>query len=447
MTLLHERCEEFADRIAVQGDGGRIAYSELVAQASAWRERLRPHAPQGRVVLLNGDFDASFIGALLALFEARSVAVPLSTDAVVTREYARTTSMAQLAIDSRHPDQIETLEGGASRHEIFDRLRDREHSGLVLFTSGSTGDAKAAVHDADVLMQRYQTRRTTFRTLAFLQLDHIGGVNTLMYTLANGGCVTPVGEDRSPTTVCRLIHEHAVELLPTSPTFLNLLLLSGAHKKYDCSSLARITYGTEPMPQSTLDRLHEAFPNIVLQQTYGMTELGILSSKSRGNDSLWVRLGGAGFDIKVVDGRLWIRAETAMMGYLNAASPFDDEGYLDTGDMVEQDGEWFRILGRSSEIINVGGNKVYPAEVESTLLEMPGVVDASVSKAPHPLTGNVVTATVRLEGDESKSDFKVRMRAFCRDRLPSFAVPAKIELATSEIHNARFKRLRRTVES
>ena len=131
-----------------------------------------------------------------------------------------------------------------------------------------------------------------------------------------------------------------------------------------------------------------------------------------------------------------------MLGYLNAPSPFDADGFVDTGDQVEVDGEWLRILGRKSEIVNVGGSKVYPAEVESVLLEMSGVEDAIVRGEPHPLTGQIVSATVRLSTDETIADFRVRMRQHCRDRLPSFAIPAKVRLTQDTLYNQRFKRLR-----
>src|SRR5262249_44563982 len=158
-----------------------------------------------------------------------------------------------------------------------------------------------------------------------------------------------------------------------------------------------ITYGTEPMPESTLSRVAHAFPGVALQQTYGLTELGILRSKSRGPDSLWVRVGGEGFGTRIVDGRLWIRTASAMLGYLNAPSPFDAEGFFDTGDQVEVDGDWLRILGRKSDIINVGGSKVYPARVESVLLELDNVADVVVTGEPNPITGQIVAATVRLD--------------------------------------------------
>jgi acyl-CoA synthetase (AMP-forming)/AMP-acid ligase II len=114
-----------------------------------------------------------------------------------------------------------------------------------------------------------------------------------------------------------------------------------------------------------------------------------------------------------------------------------------TGDAVEVDGEYIKILGRKSELINVGGEKVYPAEVESVLQLMDGVVDVAVHGERHPITGNIVVARVQLEKPEELSDFRKRLRAFCQDRLPRFAVPQKIVISESAIHGERFKKIRR----
>ena len=151
-----------------------------------------------------------------------------------------------------------------------------------------------------------------------------------------------------------------MQLLPTTPTFLRMLLISGAYKKYDLGSLELITYGTEPMPTATLESLHAAFPGVRLKQTYGLTEVGILPTKSEQDDSLWLAVGGPGYETKIVDNVLWIRAQMAMVGYLNAPSPFDADGWFNTGDVVEQKGDYIRFMGRKSEIINVGGEKVFP---------------------------------------------------------------------------------------
>ncbi len=243
--------------------------------------------------------------------------------------------------------------------------------------------------------------------------------------------------------MCEAIERHEVELLPTSPTFLNLLMLSGAHTRHDLSSLQLVTYGTEPMPESTLTRLAALLPRAKLQQTYGLSEVGILRSKSKSSDSLWVKVGGEGFETRVVDGMLEIKAKSAMLGYLNHESPFTADGWFKTGDAVLVDGEYLRILGRKSELINVGGEKVYPAEVESVLQLMEGVEDVAVVGQPHAMTGQIVFARVKLSTGEDLATFRTRMRQFCQDKLPRFAVPQKIELVDADLHGDRFKKMRR----
>jgi acyl-coenzyme A synthetase/AMP-(fatty) acid ligase len=280
------------------------------------------------------------------------------------------------------------------------------------------------------------------RTMSFLLLDHIGGINTLFHTLSNGGTVVSV-DARDPETVCAAVARHRVQLLPTSPTFLNLVLISEAYRRHDLSSLELVTYGTEVMPPSTLERLHRALAHVRLLQTYGLSELGILRSQSRESGSLWVRVGGEGFETRVVDGVLWIRAQSAMLGYLNAPSPFDAEGWMNTQDQVEVDGEWIRILGRKTDIINVGGQKVYPAEVESALLQMPNVRDVAVFGERNPITGQIVVARLNLCAPEPLPELRRRVRAFCRDRLAPYKVPARIEITEREQWSARFKKMRK----
>jgi long-chain acyl-CoA synthetase len=276
-----------------------------------------------------------------------------------------------------------------------------------------------------------------------LLLDHIGGLNTLFYVLSNAGTIVAV-DNRDPERICSAIARHRVELLPTSPTFLNLLLISEAWKRHDLSSLRRITYGTEVMPARTLQRLHEILPKVDLLQTYGLSELGILRSKSRSPDSLWVRVGGEGVEIKVENGTLRIRTRSAMLGYLNAPSPFDEDGWFDTGDNVEVDGEFLRIMGRTSELINVGGEKVFPVEVENVLLDMPNVKDVTVSAMPNPITGHVVTARFNLFEPEELPVFRRRMREFCASRLAAYKVPAKIEIVKDAQYGERLKKMRRS---
>jgi acyl-coenzyme A synthetase/AMP-(fatty) acid ligase len=416
----------------------------LLAEVDRCKADLERHdVPAGAAVSLEADFSPKAIALLLALLEHRAIIVPLTSSVQNKkpefREIAQIETVA--AIDSA--DRVEFhATGTTASHEVLLRLKEAGRPGLILFSSGSTGKSKAAVHDFAPLLEKFKIPRHSKRTITFLLFDHIGGINTLLYNLANGGCVVTV-EERSPAAICAAIARHRVQLLPTSPTFINLLLVSGAYRSYDLSSLELISYGTEVMPASTLERLNRALPNVKALQTYGLSELGILRSKSRSSDSLWVKVGREGFETRVVDGMLEIKAQSAMLGYLNAPSPFTKDGWFITGDAVEVDGEYIKILGRKSELINVGGEKVYPAEVESVLQLMEGVADVAVHGERHPITGQIVVARVQLDRPEELADFRRRLRAHCQDRLARFAVPQKILVSEAPIHGERFKKIRR----
>jgi len=232
-------------------------------------------------------------------------------------------------------------------------------------------------------------------------------------------------------------------LLPTSPTFINLIILSESYKRHNIASLKTVTYGTEPMPESTLKRFNSLFPNIRLQQTYGLSEVGILRSKSKSSGSLWVKVGGEGYQTRIVDGILQIKAKSAMLGYLNAPSPFTEDGWLDTGDSVEVDGEYIKILGRKSEIINVGGEKVYPAEVESIIQEIDNVAEVTVYGEKNPIIGNIVCARVRLSKEKDQKSFSLRLKKYCRKRLQNYKVPVKVIVVEEKQHSERFKKIRK----
>ena len=312
---------------------------------------------------------------------------------------------------------------------------------MVLFTSGTSGEPKAAVHDFSALLKKFKTRRKALRTLNFLLFDHWGGLNTMFHILSNGGAVISV-KDRSPENVCKLIEKYKIQLLPVSPTFLNLLLLSGVYKKYHLESLKIISYGTEPMPITTLEKLKLVFPKVRLLQTYGLIELGVLRSKSESDDSLWVKVGGDGYSTRIVDGILQIKAESAMLGYLNASSPFTDDGWFITGDEVLEKGDYIKILGRKSELINVGGEKVYPQEVENVILEIDNVAEATVYGEKNQIIGEIVCTKVRLQNNEDSKTFILRLKKYCRERLKGFKVPVKVKIIDDELYSNRYKKIR-----
>src|SRR5207244_9722874 len=124
--------------------------------------------------------------------------------------------------------------GVEATHELIAGVRSAGHPGLVLFSSGSTGTSKAAIHDFVPLLEKFKVPRHSLRTLTFLLFDHIGGVNTLLYVLSNAGCVVTV-PNRSPAVLCAAMQKHPVTLLPTSTTCINLSLVGRAHPDHDLS--------------------------------------------------------------------------------------------------------------------------------------------------------------------------------------------------------------------
>jgi long-chain acyl-CoA synthetase len=396
----------------------------------------------GTTVLLRGDYSPRTVSMLLALIELRTIVAPL-----LPATMAKTPVLLQIVDPEYQVDVAMEGEPVLTRHErnqphvLLRTLREEGRPGLILFTSGSTGQPKGVVHDFGRLLTKFHKRRPTMRTLNFLLFDHWGGLNTLLHCLANASPVV-LPENRSPDHICELLERHKIELLPASPTFLNMLLLSKAYQGRDLSALRLITYGSEPMPTSTLSGLRSAFPQVELRQTYGLIELGVLRAKSLSSESLWVKVGGEGYDLRIVDGILQIKADSAMLGYLNAPSPFTEDGYFITGDRVELNGEYMRFLGRDSELINVGGQKVFPAEVEEILLQCELVQEAVVYGQRHPITGKIVCADVQLRDSIDEGEARRAIKRFCAERLEPFKVPVKIQFVQGGLYSDRLKRLR-----
>ena len=388
----------------------------------------------GEVVALIGDFDAQSIATLLALIDRGAVVMPLTEASKAQHEYFFEAGMASVVM---HNGQFSRIGNNVPDQPLLRGLREKNHAGLILFSSGSTGRPKAILHDFSLFLTRYETPRPALTTLNFLLFDHIGGLNTLFHTMFNcGQVVRPSG--RTPGDIVADIQRHNVELLPATPTFLRIWEMEGIPPESAMPSLRLITYGTERMDQHTLTQLALALPHVDIRQTYGMSELGILRVKTRKRDELWIEVGGEGVESKVVDDELFLRTQNHMEGYLNASTPFDAEGWYATRDMVECDGNWLRIVGRRDNIINVGGLKVMPAEVEHAALNFAGVRLAKAQGRANPLTGMHVELLCEPKTG-SQLDKQALLRHL-RATLPPHAVPLRVVFGTVPVGH-RFKQL------
>jgi acyl-CoA synthetase (AMP-forming)/AMP-acid ligase II len=438
-----EKIASWGERPAFVFGDRTVSHTAFAGLAQQWSDRLdREDIGAGDVVVVHGDYSPASCALVFALAARRAIVTPLTPLPRETLEARCATAGANRIVEIS-PDgggRFERL-SPAVAPALVETLRGEGGAGLILFSSGSAGAPKACLLNLDRLLETARKERKGYVTLVFLLFDHIGGINTMINVLGHGGTAVVVA-DRSVDTVASAIELAGVELLPTSPTFLKMLLISDAARRFDLSSLKLITYGTEVMAQATLEGLHRAFPGVKLKQTYGLSEIGIVPTRSRAPDSLWMQIGGADVEHKIIDGILWLRASTAMLGYLDAPSPFDADGWLNTRDKVEVDGDYIRIIGRDSELINVGGEKVHPTEVENILLGAANIRDATVAARASPVTGSVVVATVSLIEAEDLGALRSRLDQFCRERLEPFKVPAMFKIAEEPLHSSRFKKIR-----
>ena len=176
----------------------------------------------------------------------------------------------------------------------------------------------------------------------------------------------------------------------------------------------------------------------------GTSETGISQMSSKSSTSTFMKFEDLNTETKIIDGELYIRSKTQILGYLNSSMErFSEDGWFRTGDMVEESEDGFiKIIGRNSEIINVGGEKVLPSEVESVLYQFSKIKDCIVYGESNPITGQIVVAKVLFSENLKASEVKKEITSFCIDKLDRYKIPVKVILMTESEFSDRFKKKR-----
>ena len=447
MSFLLERFRDNADKIAIIDDGKSYTYGELLEGILDLSSTTLKDI-KNKVVAIIGGYSFYNIALFLALYENKNIIVPL----VECNETALKESMADIKINAgilefpnlEFPNlefpNLEFLETNDKKHAIIENLFRQNHAGLVLFSSGSTGKPKAMVHDLDTLISSFEAKKPRkLNMLLFLLFDHIGGINTLLNILATLSTAI-IPRQRNSDEICALIEKYKISVLPSNPTFLNLILMSNAYKKYDLSSLKMITYGTEAMSESRLARLKATFKKVKFLQTFGTSETGILNTSSKSSSSTYIKLNDA--EYKTINGELWIKSKTQILGYLNADMSAFKDGWFKTGDLVLRDAEYLKIVGRLKELINIGGKKALPSEIESVIMELENIADCVVYGEKNAITGQSVSCDVVLKSDMAKDELKKLIRSTCASKLERYKIPSKINVVEKIAFTNRFKKVR-----
>jgi acyl-coenzyme A synthetase/AMP-(fatty) acid ligase len=295
-------------------------------------------------------------------------------------------------------------------------------SKITIFTSGTTGQPKKVVHTISTLTRAVRKgERYINQVWAYAyNPTHMAGLQVFFQIFANQGILIDVF-NQSRDVVYQMIDRYAITHISATPTFYRLLL--PFERIYE--SVVRVTLGGEKSDMHLYEAIHSIFPNAKINNVYASTEAGSLFAAK--DDCFQIPI-----DIRnkfqVKDDELLIHK--SLLGESNSFT-FDDEFYH-SGDLIEwvnkEDG-LFRFKSRKNELINVGGYKVNPTEVEGVINSLDGVQQAIVYGRSNSVLGNIVVAEVQLALDSELTDIEIRQQLI--ERLQDFKIPRKIKIVES----------------
>ena len=438
---LYDQLKQYAELgfTAIRNVKEDISYTQLIQKINIYRNMLSEKYPEAKTIILYGDYDLRSISILWASLMDNRIVMPITSTSIQSLELINLID-ADLEIYSKemkycyHPNNKKKV--------IIREMLELNKSGLILLSSGTTGVPKAVLHDSDKLLKKYIYSKKRYTTIGLMLFDHIAGIDTLFYVLSSGGSLI-IPQEKSIDNILTTLSQLSVEVLPASPSLIQLLLMDDRFNINYLSSLKVITIGSERINDNLNSRLQERFGGKVeLIQKYGITEIGTPATITRDNDPRYIKFKSGLIDYKIDDNVLYIKSPSSMVGYLSPDQSIPFDGWFNTQDQVEVDGEWIKILGRVSDIINVGGQKVYPAEVESVLQSMDNVINVAVYGKCNLIMGSVVAAKVCLDSNETALEFKKRMREFCKDKLETYKIPSIVEIVDEVKISDRYKKVR-----
>ncbi len=316
---------------------------------------------------------------------------------------------------------------------------DHSPTEWVLLTSGTTGLPKMVVHSLASLTGAIKTEVGTNPVIwgTFYDVRRYGGLQILFRAVLGGGSLvlSSVGEPSGQYLV-RLGAHRATHIVGT-PSHWRRVLMSPAARGIS-PKYVRLT--GEIADQAILDSLRSFYPQARISHAFVSTETGVAIEVDDGIEGFPANIVGPNdgdLELKVDDGSLRVRSLRTASGYVGAEASelVDEEGFVDTGDIVELRGDRYYFLGRRGGIINVGGLKVHPEEVEAVINRHPAVRMSSVRSRKNPITGSIVVAEVVLkvepaDGDASTStaELKDEISRMCRNVLAQHKVPAVIRI-------------------
>lgn len=423
MTTLRARIAG-APGLRIESASGRWCGPRLLEHADE-----AAAAARGRSVAL-ATRDAGIALALLAALDGSAARVLLAGPG--HDEATRAALAAQAGCDA-------TLGGLRDLEGASDRDPPAAGTEWLLATSGTSGYPKLVAHRLATLMRRSRPGHPEAVWGLLYDWSRFAGLQVLLQAVASGATlVAPPADAPLDERLARLLDHGCTHLSATPTLWRQVLMTPGAERL----PLVQVTLGGEIADDRILRALATTWPRARVTHVYASTEAGVGFS---------VQDGRAGFPaayldgqrLRVADGRLQVRHPGLDARYVGGAGFGGDDGWIDTGDAVAQDGERVRFLGRASGVVNVGGNKVHPETVEQVLLTHPDVAQARVFARANPIMGAVVAAEVVLADGASPPDARQRILAHARGALARHEVPAVLSVVAALDANAGGKLARK----
>ena len=316
---------------------------------------------------------------------------------------------------------------------IAERRRAGQQTEWILLTSGTTGAPKLAVHDLRTFagaIAGFSATATSQTWSTFYDMRRYGGLVLFLRALSSGGSIVLSCAEEPVASFLGRVGMHGVTHLTGSPSLWRRALMSPA-----APSIApgHIRLSGEVVDQPILDRLRAAWPQAQITHAFASTEAGLafeVTDGLAGFPSSFIGRRGL-VDLKIEDDSLRIRSPRTSLRYLGPRAPElkGADGFIDTGDMVELRGDRYFFIGRRDGVINVGGLKVHPEEVEAVIHQHPLVRMALVQRKKSSITGALVKAEVVLREDAARGQqVKDEILQLCRSALARHKVPAAIDI-------------------
>jgi acyl-CoA synthetase (AMP-forming)/AMP-acid ligase II len=315
----------------------------------------------------------------------------------------------------------------------------------ILTTSGTTGNPKLVRHSMSSLTRTSKVGSGEPAAWGLLyEATRFAGLQVVLQAIVGGGTLVAPSLDRDLGRRLAFLADNGCTHLSATPTLWRHILMHPESARLDPH---QITLGGEIADEAILQALHRAFPRARVTHIYASTEAGVgfsVNDLHEGFPVTYLDHPPQGVELRVEDGRLWVRPPEVAKGYVGGdAFNVDADGFVDTLDRVERRDDRMVFLGRDNGSVNVGGVKVQPEEVERTIYEVPGVALVSVTSRRNPISGAILVASVVPQGGlQDREGLEQKVLERCRKALPREAVPAIVKLVDDLKTNAAGKLVR-----